>query len=709
MATREEKILSNQTKNNTNKFDNIEILAPAGNMESMKAAVFSGADALYMGGSLFSARANAINFTDEELKEAVKFAHVRGVKVYVTVNTLIKDRELFEVMNFVEFLCSISVDGILVQDMGLFYLINKLAPDMPLHCSTQMSLHTKEGVKLMEELGADRAVLSREMSLKEIKEIKDHTSIELEAFVHGALCMSVSGQCYFSAMLGSRSGNRGRCAQTCRLPFQNESGETNVLSLKDMSFIENIKELKEAGVMCGKIEGRMKRPEYVAAAVSACRKGADEEEIPSKLLNNLEAVFSRSGFTDGYLKGDRSDMFGIRTKEDVVSSTSQVFGELHELYKGEAGRVPLMGNITLLCGEKAELTLWDKKGNRSKAVSEKSAEKANNRPMDEERITQLVSKLGGTPYHLEKLKVKTDGISILPASEINNLRRSCIEELNLVREKTEKIPCEKYVLKTKTKLHLTDKLQCRGVFRSFSQIPKNVARLSMVYLPVSESLENFIKLRAMNPNVGVDLPRSFFGGEKEIENKMKALMENGFDTFLCGNIGGVALCKKLGAVPQGSFSLNITNTESLEAFEKIGLKDAEVSFELTLDEISRLGGSVKRGVMAYGLQPLMLVRNCPISLGECKGCDGNQCITDRKGVKFPIKCVGGKTYKSVEILNSVPVTLCDRMREIKNVDFVVLRFYVENSVETGEKIDSVFRQENTDKDYTRGLFYRGIF
>ena len=237
--------------------EKIEILAPAGNPEALKAAVFAGADAVYLGGSLFSARANAVNFTNEELAETVCFARTRGVKVYLTVNTVMKDSELEDAMEFISFLCSIPVDGILVQDMGLFRLIKEKAPDIPLHCSTQMSIHTPAGAKLVAEMGADRVVLSRELSLEEIREIHNSAEVELEAFVHGALCMSVSGQCYFSAMLGSRSGNRGRCAQPCRLPFSTRDGAENVLSLKDMSFIKDIDVLRKAGICSAKIEGRM--------------------------------------------------------------------------------------------------------------------------------------------------------------------------------------------------------------------------------------------------------------------------------------------------------------------------------------------------------------------------------------------------------------------------------------------------------------------
>jgi len=688
--------------------EKMEILAPAGNPEALKAAVFAGADAVYLGGSLFSARANAVNFTNEELAETVSFARTRGVKVYLTVNTVMKDSELEDAMEFISFLCSIPVDGILVQDMGLFRLIKEKAPDIPLHCSTQMSIHTPAGAKLVAEMGADRVVLSRELSLEEIREIHNSAEVELEAFVHGALCMSVSGQCYFSAMLGSRSGNRGRCAQPCRLPFSTRDGAENVLSLKDMSFIKDIDELRKAGICSAKIEGRMKRPEYVAAAVSACRRAADGEEIPQELTDNLEAVFSRSGFTDGYLKGKLGpDMFGIRTKEDVTAGTSAVFGKLHELYKGEAGRVPVDMKFSLICGEEAVLTVSDNEGRTVTVKSDTAVEKANNRPLDEERLKSQLSKLGSTPYYAANISVTTDGISIMPMSAINDLRRRAAEELSELRSVKAPVVCDSYecVFENYTP---KGKMKYRGVFASADQVPDNVYLLDWAYLPITESDEAFKNLFAQGVNVGAEIPREFFGAEDKVRAEMKRLMAIGVKTFLCGNLGAVALCKELGADIHGSYSLNITNTESIKTFENLGLKSAELSYELTLDEISAMGAEMERGIMVYGRQALMLVRNCPIGHGKCIGCEGTKFMTDRKGARFPVKCMKGKGIRSIEVLNSVPLSLSDRMHEVKNVDYGILRFTVESSVESFERLEDFIGHEKPRYDYTRGLFYRGV-
>ena len=347
--------------------EQLEVLAPAGGWESLEAAVFAGADAVYLGGPAFGARANAKNFTREELARAAAFCHGRGVRLHVTVNTLLKDQELPQALEFVEFLCSLPVDAVLVQDMGLFALLRQRAPELPLHCSTQMSLHTPAGVRLLWELGARRAVLAREMSLSEMEEVRGACPMELEAFVHGALCMCVSGQCYLSAMLGGRSGNRGMCAQPCRLPFAAPGGTGHDLSLKDLSLLEEARQLGAAGICSLKIEGRMKRPEYVAAAVSACRHAVDQGAIPAQLAQDLEAVFSRSGFTKGYLTGKRgAAMFGVRRKEDVTQATEKVFAQLRGLYRGERQSVP----ITLELGEEGDqavLLARDREGREARA------------------------------------------------------------------------------------------------------------------------------------------------------------------------------------------------------------------------------------------------------------------------------------------------------------------------------------------------------
>lgn len=688
----------------------IEVLAPAGNPAALKAAVFAGADAVYMGGSLFSARASAVNFSREEMQEAVLFARERNVRVYVTVNTLLKDDELEEALDFCKFLCSIPVDGILIQDMGLFNILREACPGMPLHASTQMSLHTPGGAALLKELGASRVVLAREMPLKEIEEVSKKTDVELEAFVHGALCMSLSGQCYFSAMLGGRSGNRGRCAQTCRLPFSAPGGTGHDLSLKDMSFIDHIETLHNAGVCSAKIEGRMKRPEYVAAAVAACRKAADGEPVPENLLDNLNAVFSRSGFTDGYLSAHRGrTMFGTRTKEDVESANSAVFAQLHTLYKNEAQRVPVTFTLNAFAGENPRVTASDGE-NEVTVTAEHICETAQKLPVDTARWEQQLKKTGGTPYLCAAANVDTNGKTALPISVLNGLRREALEKLGEKRREKPAVPFKDIPLDTRAH-NESGLLKLRAFFKDCAQVPENLTMLEAVILPLEADEATLTRCKNAGVQVILALPRALWGIENAVRERMKACKAMGYTHFYCGNLGALALCKELGVSAHGGFSLNVFNTESLRFFEEFGLEDTELSFELTGEEIRALGGALLRGVLIYGRQPLMLTRNCPLANSPkgCLNCKQPGKIRDRKGVEFPVHCTRfeGKTVYS-EVFNSVPLVLFDRPGTLSNVDFGVLRFSVENAVETQAILDAAVRHEKPHSDCTHGLFTRGV-
>lgn len=687
----------------------IEVLAPAGNPAALKAAVFAGADAVYMGGSLFSARASAVNFSREEMRAAVLFARERNVRVYVTVNTLLKDDELPEALDFCKFLCSVPVDGILIQDMGLFNILREACPEMPLHASTQMSLHTPGGAALLKELGASRVVLAREMSLKEIEEVSKKTDVELEAFVHGALCMSLSGQCYFSAMLGGRSGNRGRCAQTCRLPFAAPGGTGHDLSLKDMSFIDHIETLHNAGVCSAKIEGRMKRPEYVAAAVAACRKAADGESVPENLLEHLNAVFSRSGFTDGYLSAHRGRvMFGTRTKEDVESANSAVFAQLHTLYKNEAQRVPVTFTLSAFAGENPCVTVSDGENEAVVTAEDCVCEIAQKLPVNTERWEQQLRKTGGTPYLCAAVQIDTDEKTALSVSVLNGLRREALEKLGEQRREKPAVSFKDIPLDTRTHGG-SGRPKLRAFFKDCAQVPENISMLEAVILPLDADEATRTRCKNAGVEVILALPRALWGIENAVRARMKACKAMGDTHFYCGNLGALALCKELGVSAHGGFSLNVFNTECLRFFEEFGLDDTELSFELTGDEIRGLGGELPRGILLYGRQPLMLTRNCPLANSPkgCLNCKHAGKIRDRKGVEFPVHCTRfeGKTVYS-EVFNSVPLVLFDR--PVSNVDFGVLRFSVENAVETQAILDAAVRHEKPHSDCTRGLFLRGV-
>ncbi|MDR2908329.1 MAG: U32 family peptidase, partial [Oscillospiraceae bacterium] len=377
----------------------MEILLPAGSEESLIAAVRCGADSVYLGGSHLNARRGAANFDARQLASAVSFCHARGTKVYLTVNILTLERELLLLRKTLEHACLCGVDAILVQDLAVAAVARKACPGLALHASTQMSVHNPAGARFLEELGFSRAVLARELTIPEIREIKKSSAIELEAFIHGALCMSVSGQCYLSALIGGRSGNRGLCAQPCRLPFS-FGREENALSLKDLSVIERIKELEDAGISCVKVEGRMKRPEYVAAAAVACIAARDGN-APD--MEALAAVFSRGGFTQGYPEGKRDrSMFGVRRKEDVTAATNALLKKQAELYRKETQRVPATLSLTVKEGLPAVLEALDREGN-SVVVRGEIPQEARTAPTDGGRARAALLKTKDTPFYPERI------------------------------------------------------------------------------------------------------------------------------------------------------------------------------------------------------------------------------------------------------------------------------------------------------------------
>ena len=401
-----------------------EILAPVGGKEQLIAAVRSGANAVYLGAKNFNARRNASNFEDFELPEIVSYCHSRNVKVHVVLNTLVMDSEIPALIEEIKNVASSGADAVIVQDLAVAKLVRELCPSIEMHASTQMTIHDLSGALEAQRLGFKRAVLSRELSLDEIKYIAEHTDIELEAFVHGALCMCMSGCCYLSSVLGGRSGTRGLCAQPCRLDFR--FGEKDhALSLKDMSHIESIRQLASAGVCSFKIEGRMKRPEYVAAAVTACRAALAGEKPD---IESLRAVFSRQGFTDGYLTGKRTpDMFGFRSHEDVTAA-DKVLKNLSGLYKDEANLVPL--KMELYISETAPSLLKVSDGENNVSVTGGICEKAMRAPTDKSLAERYLSKTGGTPFFLSELEFSAEGEPIIAAGELIEMRRKALSELS---------------------------------------------------------------------------------------------------------------------------------------------------------------------------------------------------------------------------------------------------------------------------------------
>lgn len=672
-----------------------EVLSPAGSLESLVAAVRSGADAVYLGAREFSARRGAENFDSAALKEAVEYCHIRGVKVYLTLNTVVRQSELSDALAVAEDAYKSGIDGIIVQDLGLAGLIHRAMPELELHASTQMSLHSPAALKSLKKMGFCRVVAAREMSKRQLKDFcleAEKLGLEVEVFVHGALCMSVSGQCLLSAVLGQRSGNRGLCAGPCRLPFAAENGTGYDLSLKDLSLLPHLKELSEMGVSSLKIEGRMKRPEYVAAATAAVRSAVDEGYVPNDLNAALKGVFSRSGFTDGYFENRLGrNMFGIRTKDDVAAA-KDTFKKLHELYRAERQGVALSiggefikskpSKLTLICGQNTVTVLGD------------IPQTAETRAVTKGEIENALKKLGGTPYFCTNCNIACDEDIFILNSQLNSLRRSALEQLNALRSKADVRETVRPLISPAAARKTEPKLV--GRFRGTEQIPEH-AELAAVIFPFEQDIPAITGTHLI-----AELPR-WISDEDKIIARLNELKDSGITTAYCGNLSAVAIAEKCGFSVVGDIGLNIYNTEALSAAKGLGLCAATLSAETTAKEAAGIEPLIPTGLFAYGRLPLMLLKNCPLKNGSsCKDCDKKGDLCDRMGKTFPVRCRGDYS----ELFNSTPVYLADRLRDISSVDYLLLSFTDETAEEV-EKIIKAYREgADPPTDFTRGLAFR---
>ncbi len=674
----------------------VEILAPVGGAQQLIAAVRSGADAVYLGTKNFNARRNAENFDAEMLKDTVSYCHGRGVKVHIAFNTLVKDTELRAVYDEIEMLAECGVDAVIVQDLAIAEMFRRQCPSMPLHASTQMTIHNVEGVLAAEELGFSRVVLARELTLEEIKKICSASAIEIEVFIHGALCMSVSGACYFSSILGERSGNRGLCAQPCRLDF-NSGKREYALSLKDMSHISHIGELAAAGVSSLKIEGRMKRPEYVSAAVIACRE-ALAGKTPD--LTNLRAVFSRSGFTDGYLTGKRDlQMFGHRTKEDVAASGT-VLGEIASGYRNELSRVPVQMDLIIAENKKSVLTVTD--GVFTASAEGEIPEKARTKGTDYETALSSLSKTGGTPFVLKTLTATLDASLILPQGKLNSLRKEALEKLLQMRSEIRAAQFARSFSQPSPGVH-EGEAKIRVRLGGRDQYFDELCKAERIYVPFSEIDANLIS--KLGDKLICEMPRLIFPmKESALEEELAQLKKLGVSRVCAGNIGSVRMALRLGFRVHGGFDLNILNSESLIKYEEMGLKDTLLSYEIGLRDAAALGGEIERGIIGYGYLPLMIFRNCPAKAEKgCGKCNGQAEIFDRTGANFGIVC-SSREYSSLH--NHVPLYLGDK--KISATDFAVLYFTHEDRTECQRIWAEYLSGEPYNGRYTRGLYYRKL-
>lgn len=670
-----------------------EILAPAGGFEALTAAVRAGADAVYFGIDSFHARRSASNFDGDALFRAAEFCHSHGVRFHITLNTLVGDWELPAFQKTVRRACEANADALIVQDLGAARLVREMCPEMELHASTQMSVGTLGGLEELAKLGFTQAVLPRELSKAEIRYLCQNSPLELEVFVHGALCMCVSGQCLLSAMLGSRSGNRGLCAQPCRLPFAAEGGTGADLSLKDLSLIAELRELSRLGVTSFKIEGRMKRPEYVAAAVTACRESLTGA-YSAERADELQALFSRSGFTEGYYADARGRaMFGKREKEDVTAATAPLLKKYERIYEKERAVFPVDFRFTARLGEAPSL-IAESGGQSVLVIADTAAEAARNTPLTEETVRAQLEKCGGTVFFPNRIECALDKNIRVPLSALNALRRRALDALS--EKRTARTPPTLREAEISVKPHTAQRPETYLCFRNPAQIPDGL-RADRMFLPITTAPEALRRLHA-----DVFVPRGIFGNAEEI---CEMLRRSGAAYALCNTLDAVAAAKKAGVAVVGGPSLNLFNSISLEEAQQLGIDECVVSYELTAAQIAQLGGEIRRGAAVYGRTPLMLTRNCPVRNGKtCAECQGRGELTDRKGVHFPVRCANGFS----ELFNSRPTYMADRLQEIRNVDFYFLDF----TTETAEEAASVLRAYETGAkpttEFTRGLFYRGV-
>lgn len=675
-----------------------EVLSPVGSPESLEAAVRSGADAVYIGAKQFSARRNADNFDDNDIRETVRYCHIRGVKVYLALNIMIKQSELADAFAVAKQAYKCGVDAIIISDLGLASLIHKHIPDLQLHASTQMTVHSPACLPTLKELGFSRVVVSREMSKTEFEAFCDEANkigIEVEVFVHGALCMSVSGQCLLSSVLGARSGNRGLCAGPCRLPFKANDGTGYDLSLKDLCLYEYINELAQMGVASLKIEGRMKRPEYVSAATAACRQAVDNGFIDPKLFKTLQDVFSRSGFTDGYYKGALGrDMFGIRTKDDVIAA-GDTYSYLHELYRAERQSVPVKMQAEILADKLITLTITD--GKNTVTATGDAPQAAKNKALEKDTVCDSLTKLGNTPYYCEYISVNLDNGLFVAVSALNALRRDAIEKLD--NKRAELSIAEYSVPKIESTGNLKGKKQHIARFADTSQIPENLDTIKAVILPYECEMPDTHGIEIV-----AELPR-YIVNEAAVIKRLEALKQQGITTAYCGNLSAVVLAKSAGFKVMGSIGLNTNNSESIKAYKQIGVDELMLSAEISLKEIKNISAEIPVGIFAYGRLPLMLTRNCPLKNGRtCDRCDKRGYLTDRKNIQFPVMCRAGYS----ELLNSAPLYMGDRLSEIPDVDYLLLYFTNETAAEASEIIDMYNRGDKPIGDYTRNLYYRDL-
>ena len=691
----------------------MELLSPAGSMEALKAAVQNGANAVYLGCGTFNARQSAKNFTPQTLAEAVKYCHIRGVAVHLTLNTLVSDREIEPLCDLIRHAASCGVDAFIVQDLGVVQLCRKIAPRVPIHGSTQMTIHSLPGVLLCAAWGMTRVVLSRELNREQIRYITEHSPIEIEVFAHGALCMCYSGQCYLSAAIGGRSGNRGRCAQPCRQSYGYSRWENQYpLSLKDNCLVRELNDLEAMGVASIKLEGRMKRAEYVAAVTRVYRSALDTGVVTREMMDELMTAFNRQGFTDGYYTGRTGQrMFGTRAD---TSEDSAWLKKMRQTYEAVENPLVPVSFHAVIRAEGTTLTVTDDAG-RECTVEGPRPEPAVRLPLTQELFASRMAKTGGTPYRCQQVTSEIEDGLTLSAATINGMRRDALDQLTALRSRRDV-----------QVLHRMRRITHFSGFRghpavtvqitSVHQLTPGLLKLkpSILYVPLHLLMADlpFCRTLVSRMTVGVVLPRICHDEELDgLKESLKTLRSHGVRHALVGNLGLLLPVRECGMEIHGDFGLNLFNSAAVNTVRDLELSSATLSFEMTLPQIRDVSKAVPCELLAYGRLPLMVTENCLFRnrTGSCSCQQGPIRLTDKTGADFPV-IRDGNSCRSV-VLNGKKLYWLDRQDDLEKLGIWAFRLYftTENATEVDQILGACRSHTPFDPGAcTRGLYLRGL-
>ncbi len=691
----------------------IELLAPAGSMEALRAAVQNGANAVYLGCGSFNARQSAKNFTPQALTEAVKYCHIRGVAVHLTLNTLVSDREMDEAVKLIRHAAVSGVDAFIVQDLGILQLCRQIAPNVPVHGSTQMTIHSLPGVLLCAAWGLTRVVLSRELDRDEIAYICKNSPIEIEVFAHGALCMSYSGQCYLSAAIGGRSGNRGRCAQPCRQCYGYSRRENRYpLSLKDNCLVPYLKELSNMGVASIKLEGRMKRPEYVAAVTDVYRRAMDEGAVSKPMVETLLKAFNRQGFTDGYYTGNLGKhMFGTRQDTAEDAAWLRLARQSYEAVENPLVDIKFHASVQ---ENGSQLSVFDPDGH-SCTVLGPIPEPARTRALTEEMLVARLSKTGGTPYACLVATADVAPGLTLSAAAINAMRRDALNQLTALRGRREQpmlarprklspLPGSRELPRFTVQITEKDQLT-----------PKLLKMdLALLYVPlhILASDEALCRQLVHRGPVCAVLPRIVHDGQlPRLKEQLKLVRGLGVRECLVGNLGLMIPVRELGMRIRGDFGLNVYNSYSVHALRELELRSVALSYEMTLPQVRDISKPLPAELLCYGRMPLMVTENCLIKgkTGSCACHLGPTRLVDKTGAEFPV-IRDGDSCRSV-LLNGKKLSWLDRQNDLSHLGLWGLRLYF--TTENAKEVDYVLSACTAPVPFdpgacTRGLYLRGL-